>query len=196
MTGEDTPGQTPGRSVRTNGGARVPRRSFEALLAGLGPAHLPALREALRGLGVDPDALHERYPLSLWRRALEAAAAIALPQLPEAEAQRQLGARVVRGFSTTVVGRVFALAAPLLGPERCMGYMPRYLSAAREDLVVDARMEGPRRWTLDIRDVEPRPYFVAGSVEAVLRLAHAEAHAELTAERPGGYTLRVTWPEL
>jgi uncharacterized protein (TIGR02265 family) len=170
----------------------VPRRNFEALFElVLHPEG--AFREALRELGYDAQQPQDSYPLPVWRAALRAACAHAHPELTEAQAYRALGREVIQGLSQTLVGRVFALAVPMLGAARCVAKLPTYLRSSRPDIKVAVRALDVRLWEVDIEDTDPLPEFVAGSVEGILQLARVVPRVEVEAQRPGAYRLRVSW---
>jgi uncharacterized protein (TIGR02265 family) len=170
----------------------VPRRNFEGLF---GHVLRPqgAFAEALREVGYDPREPREAYPLSVWRAALRVARVHAYPERTEAQAYRELGRQVIEGLSHTLVGRVFALAAPLLGPSRCAAKLPTYLRSSREDMRVEAHPQGQRLWELRIHDPDPLPEFVAGSVEGVLRITRVLPRVEVEMQGPHDYRLRVSW---
>jgi uncharacterized protein (TIGR02265 family) len=170
----------------------VPRRNFEGLFENvLRPAG--AFREALREVGYDVRNPQDSYPLSAWRAALRLARAHAHPELTEAQAYRALGREVIQGLAQTLVGRVFALAVPMLGPARCVAKLPTYLRSSRPDMKVVARALDLRLWEVEIVDRDPLPDFVAGSVEAILQLARVVPQVEVEMQGPGAYRLRVSW---
>jgi uncharacterized protein (TIGR02265 family) len=170
----------------------VPRRNFEGLFEHvLQPQG--AFREALRAAGYDERRPEDGYPLAVWRAALRIAREQVYPQLTESQAYRALGRQVIQGLALTLVGRVFALAAPMLGPARCVANLPTYLRSSRADVKVSVRALELRIWEVEIQDPDPLPEFVAGSVEAVLQLARVVPRVELQTQRPGVYLLRVSW---
>jgi uncharacterized protein (TIGR02265 family) len=172
--------------------APVPRRNFEGLF---GHVLRPqgAFVEALREAGYDADHPRDAYALPVWRAALRVARAYAHPQRTEAQAYRELGRQTIQGLAHTVVGRVFALAAPMLGPARCVAKLPTYLRSSRPDMKVVARALDLRLWEVEIVDRDPLPDFVAGSVEAILQLARVVPQVEVEMQGPGAYRLRVSW---
>lgn len=170
----------------------VPRRDFDGLFGHvLRPQGAFATR--LREVGYDAESPRDHYPLEIWRAALEVARHHAYPQLSAAEAYRQLGRHFVQGFAQTVVGRVFAAAAPLIGVEHCLARLPAYLRAGRSDMRLELRALGPRTWLALVEDPQPLPDFVAGVIEEVLGLTHVRPRVELETESEGRYTLLVRW---
>ncbi len=170
----------------------VPRRNFEALFENVLHAEGP-FREALRDIGYDVQHPEDTYPLRVWRAALRVACAHAHPELTEAQAYRELGRQVIQGLAQTLVGRVFALAVPMLGAARCVAKLPTYLRSSRPDMHVEVRALELRLWEVEVRDPQPLPEFVAGSVEGILQLARVVPLVQLEAQQPGTYRLRVSW---
>lgn len=172
--------------------ARVPKRNFDGLFVhALKPSG--AFAQALLAIGYDPASETEHYPLEVWRAALRVAREHAFPNLPEAKAHRVLGHRYVEGFSQTLVGRIFAAAAPLLGTERCLSRLPTYLRAGREDMRMLLDAVDEREWRVMVEDVDPLPEFVAGVLEAVLLVTRAEPTVEVIDRTEVRFTLRVRW---
>lgn len=171
---------------------QVPRRNFDGLfLHALKP--VGAFAQSLRDIGYDADAAQEYYPLAVWRAALGVARRFAFAgQAPEV-ANRALGHLYVEGFAQTLVGRIFATAAPLLGTERCLTRLPTYLKAGREDMRMLLEPVQAREWRVRVGDPDPLPDFVAGVVEGVLRRTRVAPAVEVLERESTGYVLRVTW---
>ncbi|HZI09120.1 MAG TPA: DUF2378 family protein [Myxococcus sp.] len=173
---------------------QVPRRNFEGLFVhALKPSG--AFVQSLRDIGYDAEAAQEYYPLPVWRAALGVARRFAYAGQPAEVANRALGHRYVEGFAQTLVGRIFATAAPLLGTERCLTRLPTYLKAGREDMKMELEPVQARDWRVRVVDPDPLPDFVAGVVEGVLRRTRVEPAVDVLERQPGGYALRVRWEE-
>jgi uncharacterized protein (TIGR02265 family) len=178
--------------VRVETSGPVPRRDFDGLF---GHVLRPegAFASGLRAVGYDPDAPLEHYPLEVWRKALEVARLHVHPQLSRAEAYRRLGRQFVQGFAQTVVGRVFAAAASLIGAEHCLARLPTYLRAGRSDMHLELRALGPRSWRALVQDPAPLPAFVAGVIEEVLRLTGVQPRVEVESQAEAQYSLAIRW---
>lgn len=180
--------------MATGSQPQVPQRSFEALFVHA-LARPPRLERRLRDLGVELDHLQPQYPISSWRSAIELARKELFPERSEEEALAELGRLVVRGFSETLVGRVFAAAARVLGPERVMVRVPMYLRAGRgEALSAEVTLLPDASWQLEVRDPLPLPDFARGSVEEVLALAGVRAKVVVAMRERDRFRLRVSWP--
>ncbi|TQF15767.1 DUF2378 family protein [Myxococcus llanfairpwllgwyngyllgogerychwyrndrobwllllantysiliogogogochensis] len=175
---------------------QVPRRNFEGLFVhALKPSG--AFAQSLRDIGydTDTDASQEYYPLTVWRAALGVARRFACAGQPPEEANRALGHHYVEGFAQTLVGRIFATAAPLLGTERCLTRLPTYLKAGREDMKMVLEPVQEREWCVRVVDGDPLPDFVAGVVEGVLRRTRVRPRVDVLDRQPAGYALRVRWED-
>lgn len=170
----------------------IPWRAFEGLFVhGLEPT--PALREALRGVGVDLDAPQGAYPAAVWHAALEVTRQQRCPELPKEEAWRRLGRVAVVGFTRTVLGRLFSAAAPFFGPHRVLARVPTYLSAVHHRIQVRAVAVGLQTWELHVTQPDPLPTFIAGCVEQIVEVAGGVAEVSVVREEGEHFTLRVTW---
>ncbi|MFP2932247.1 DUF2378 family protein [Pyxidicoccus sp. 3LG] len=173
---------------------QVPRRNFEGLFVhALKPSG--AFTQSLRDIGYDSEASQEYYPLSVWRAALGVARRFVYSGHPPEAANRALGHRYVEGFAQTLVGRIFATAAPLLGTERCLTRLPTYLRAGREDMKMLLEPVQAREWRVRVVDPDPLPDFVAGVVEGVLHRTRVKPEVEVLERHPTGYSLRVRWED-
>ncbi|WP_343073533.1 DUF2378 family protein [Pyxidicoccus fallax] len=171
---------------------QVPRRNFEGLfIHALQPTG--GFAQSLRDIGYDVEALQESYPLAVWRAALGVARRFVFPGHAPESANRALGHQYVEGFAQTLVGRIFATAAPLLGTERCLTRLPTYLKAGREDMRMLLEPVHAREWHIRVLDPDPLPDFVAGVVEGVLRRTRVTPVVEVLEREPTGYSLRVSW---
>lgn len=169
----------------------IPKRTFEALFVRGLRADGPFI-ESLREVGYDIKRPLAGYPRSVWRAGLEVARHYYYEHLSYEEAYRELGRKFAAGFLDSVFGRVLSTLVPLLGPERMLTLFPYYIAIARPDVEVKTKAVTERRWRLEFTDPHPLPDFVAGTVEASMRLTHVEPHIQ-TAERPEGFDLVVTW---
>lgn len=171
---------------------QVPRRNFEGLFVhALKPSG--SFAQSLRDIGYDAEAAQEYYPLAVWRAALGVARRYAFAGEPAEAANRALGHLYVEGFAQTLVGRIFATAAPLLGTERCLTRLPTYLKAGREDMKMLLEPVQAHEWRVRVVDPDPLPDFVAGVVEGVLRRTRVTPGVEVLERHASGYALRVTW---
>ncbi|MFP2962158.1 DUF2378 family protein [Myxococcus sp. 1LA] len=173
---------------------QVPRRNFEGLfvhaLKPTGP-----FAQSLRDIGYDMEAAQEYYPLAVWRAALGVARRHVYGGQPPEVANRALGYRYVEGFAQTLVGRIFATAAPLLGTERCLTRLPTYLRAGREDMKMLLEPVQTAEWRIRVVDPDPLPDFVAGVVEGVLLRTRVKPQVEVLERQATGYALRVRWTD-
>ncbi len=170
----------------------VLRRSFEGLFRyGLVPTG--AFLEDLKAVGYDPEHPQDTYSTEVWRSAIEVARRHCFAELPPDEGLRRVGQAFVAGFAQTVVGRVFALTAPLLSPERCLTRLPNVLKTARSDAAFEVTALEERHWRLTYRGELPVAHFVRGGVEVILRLTRIEPRVEIVDQDSTRIVFEITW---
>lgn len=170
----------------------VAHRAFEALF--LRALHLPGpALAAVVDAGFNPDAPQERYSAQVWHDTRLAAARVLFPDVPTAVALHALGRAFIDGFGLTVVGRVLASAAPLLGPERVLSRIPSYMRAARSDVEVVMETLADRHWQATFRETAALPEFVAGAFEGVLLLTGVDPRAEVVRRDEDTFQVAIHW---
>jgi uncharacterized protein (TIGR02265 family) len=172
---------------------RVPASVFEGLFVRSLKAEGRLARE-LEALGYHMKRPEVDYPIQLWQRAVALARLEVYAGLGEEEAYRQLGRQLVAGFADTLVGRVVAVALPMLGPVRALERLPRYLALmGRTDVEVSQTPAGERGRRLYLTDRYNRPDLTAGGLERMLELAHVQPRITVEERGPEGYRLLVRW---
>ncbi|MCP3102898.1 DUF2378 family protein [Myxococcus sp. K15C18031901] len=151
------------------------------------------LRE-LEALGYDVRRPEVDYPIPVWQRAVTLAREHVFATLGDEEAYRQLGRTVVEGFAQTLLGRVAAVALPMIGPARAIERIPRYLGMmGRPDIEVTTTSVGERGRRLTLTDRYNRPDLMAGGLERMMELANAQPRITVEERSPEGYRLLVRW---
>lgn len=172
---------------------RIPSSVFEGLFVrGLTPH--PALARALEAEGYDPRCPDVDYPVQVWKRCVTLARTLVYPALPDADAYRLLGRRLAEGFAETLVGRVAAVALPMIGPARVLERLPRYLAMmGRPELEVRLVSAGERARYVSLPDTHNRPELMAGGLETALERAHVQPIISVEERSHLGYRLLVRW---
>ncbi|MEW5740605.1 MAG: DUF2378 family protein [Myxococcota bacterium] len=175
----------------------VTPRVFDGLFHGEWAALREVLKAELCAAGYDAATPRPGWPVGVWRAVLDVVRRHALADLPEADGLRELGRRFAKGFGQTPVGWVFTAVAPLIGPERALFAVPRYLHTARKHMkvTVDVLGEGHARLTA-LDDEWPRaepPDFLAGCIEAVLLAAGVAPRVAVSTFTGGRLELDVRW---
>ena len=172
---------------------RIPCSVFEGLfLRGLqAPA---ALVQVLAQEGYDSRCPEVSYPVAMWKRCVERARYLLHPEQSDAEAYRLLGRKLTEGFTETLVGRVAAVALPMIGAGRVVERLPRYLALmGRPDLEVRMVAVGERARSISVPDQYNRPEFIAGALEVAIERAHARPNILVEERSPQGFRLLVRW---
>lgn len=172
---------------------RIPCSVFEGLFVrGLEPN--PALAQALAAEGYDPRCPEVHYPVTVWKRCVERARQLAYGELGDLDAYRILGRKLTEGFADTLVGRVAAVALPMIGPARVVERLPRYLAMmGRPDLEVKLVAVGERARSISVPDQYNRPEFIGGALEVALERAHVRPIISVEERSLQGFRLLVRW---
>ncbi|WP_163870096.1 DUF2378 family protein [Myxococcus eversor] len=150
--------------------------------------------EELALLGYDIKKPEMDYPIQVWQRTAALARQEAFGELSDEEGYRQVGRTLVNGFAETLVGRVAAVALPMIGPARAAERIPRYLAMmGRADIEITMSPVGERGRRLHITDRYNRPDLMAGGLERMLELANAQPRITVEERSADGYRLLVRW---
>ncbi|MCP3144418.1 DUF2378 family protein [Pyxidicoccus xibeiensis] len=189
MTHSRRPAEVPPSSPR------VPASVFEGLFVrGLKAEAEGRLARELVALGYDMKRPELDYPIQLWQRVTALARQDVYPELGDEEAWRQLGRQLVVGFAETFIGRVAAVALPMIGPARAMERVPRYLAMmGRTDVEVTLSPVGDRGRRVYLTDRYNRPDLMAGGLERMLELTSVQPRITVEERSAEGYRLLVRW---
>ena len=153
-----------------------------------------ALAADLRAAGFDLAQQQVRYPERVFKACVDAAHRRLYPGQREAEAHRELGRIFMRGFRTTLLGKVICAMLPLMGPVRLLGRMPEYLRLGDAVLTVKVETLGQCDYRLDCtHSGQTLPYLVTGIVEEALLITSTTATLEPRVLSPTRFELRVRW---
>jgi uncharacterized protein (TIGR02265 family) len=152
------------------------------------------LARALEAEGYDPRCPEVDYPMLMWKRCLALARDLVHGELGDEEAYRLLGRKLTEGFTDTLVGRVVAVALPMIGAAHVLERLPRYLAMmGRPDLEVRTVSVGERARRITFMDTHNHPEFLAGAIEAGLERAHVQPIITVEERSHQGFRLLVRW---
>lgn len=155
-----------------------------------------ALAAELKAVGFDLARIENKYPIQVWRNALDVTRRRMYPGLPEEQGYRALGRKFIDGYFETIIGRVVAVPVSLLGIERIIPRIARSLRVPRPDIVIDPPVEeAKQRWRVKFHDAWARPGFYAGIMEGSgLRANNGKSvNVEVQNVTPQGFDLVITW---
>lgn len=184
--------------TRDNGTAQALPRIPASVMEGLFVRGLHAdgkLAEGLLSLGYDIRKPELNYPVLTYQRCVNLARQELFHHLSDEAAYRLLGRKLVTGFLETLVGRVVAVAMPMIGPARVVDRLPRYLAMmGRGEMTVTMTPVSERARRVYLPDRYNRPEFLAGCLEVGLERANAQQPVVTVEERsPEGYRLFLRW---
>jgi uncharacterized protein (TIGR02265 family) len=141
----------------------------------------------LRTIGFDLARIQGRYPVSVWRKALDITRRRLFPDRSEERGLRALGNLFIEGYFDTIIGRVISVPMKFMPPERVIQRMPKNWAAARPDVKITQPVkEAPTRWRVHFHDEQPLPGFFAGVVEGASRRTSRKEGINVTVERVNG----------
>jgi len=156
----------------------------------------PSFVVELKELGFDLARIQPRYPVSVWRNALEAARRRLFGERPEERGYRALGNLFVEGYFETIIGKILSVPLSLVSADRVIQRIPRTWKTARSDIRVDPPVkESPTRWRVHFQDPNPIPGFFAGVVEGASRRTTLRSSANVDIEKAdgSGFDLVIWW---
>lgn len=172
---------------------RVPSSVLEGLFVRGLKAEGRLARE-LEALGYDMKKPEMDYSIQLWQRAVALARQEVYPELGDEEAYRLLGRALTSGFAQTLVGRVAAVALPMIGPVRALERVPRFLAMmGRSDIEVTLSPVGDKGRRIHLTDRYNRPDLMAGGLEQMMELAQVQPRITVEERSPEGYRLLIRW---
>jgi uncharacterized protein (TIGR02265 family) len=152
-------------------------------------------RERLRVIGIDLDRpLLPAYPVEAWVAALEVAADALYPEGPRDEAYRALGRRIVRGYTSTLLGRASLSLGRMLGPRRMLERLTQNLRLASNFMEARLTRCGPRDYEVWLNTRVRTPAYYEGFITQALELVGArEVRVRVAEADAAGFTYRVRW---
>lgn len=153
---------------------RVFDHLVEGLMRGLGPGLTPALRDKWRGAGVDPD---RRIPSTIaraqWVSVLRHSALLTFPVVPEDEAYRRLGRKLIDGYQQTLLGRAVLSLVRVLGPRRTLVRLTDQFRSGNTYSQTRLTEKGPNDYELWVNQANGNPGYIQGILDASLAIAGA-----------------------
>jgi uncharacterized protein (TIGR02265 family) len=150
------------------------------------------LAEKLREVGFDLKSPKGRYPIAVWRAALDAAAKHQYPNLPSPEGHRELGRLFTAGFFETIVGKVIGSIIPFLGTDRMMARMPKFASMATSGVTLETFREGEKVWRLKYKSRHASPDFMAGALEGGVAKTKVPVRVDIQNRHEDGFDIVIT----
>lgn len=154
-----------------------------------------AMAAKLRAIGFDIKRMEPSYPVSVWAEALRLAAREYFPQHSPADAEFELGKRMVDGYFATLVGKVLGAAMPFLSPDTLCTRLPRFFSTGVEGETKPAQIRklGERHYEATLYGDQGVPWFTAGSVDSALRLTRVKPTVKVAEVKPDHFVIDITW---
>jgi uncharacterized protein (TIGR02265 family) len=130
------------------------------------------LEVKLRQVGYDIRRTEPRYRQQVFERCIAVAGTHLFPDKKPAQAQRELGRRLVDGFAKTVLGSVMLAVLPHVPPRIIVNRLPRWFNATAPGSTAHIEMVGPteRRMSMPNQPgIDPMPHLLCGVLERLIR---------------------------
>jgi uncharacterized protein (TIGR02265 family) len=169
---------------RKKEGRAFKHSAVEGLLRGFGVAHGTAeMTEVLELLGAK-GGLPAEYPVERYIMLIEWLGRRYFPGMPQPEAIRSVGMRMLHGYRQTLLGNIQLKALNLMGPDRLLRRMGDFIGRNSNFGERTSEQIGPNRWKLRFRGVPIAPEFYQGLCEAAFE-AMGIRKMTITFERKG-----------
>ena len=171
--------------------------TVDALVRTLGPKLTPAVKDALRGHGLDLDKpLLPAWPAEHLPAWLGIFATALAPDEPRDVALRRLGRGFIAAWRGTVLGIAIGGVLRVVGPRRSLTRITRAFRAG--DNYIEVRIEdlGPGHALAHLSDASGMPAYYLGVLEAGAELTGAKnVVIELVGETPPSAVFRLRYEE-
>ena len=149
--------------------------SIEGLfIKGLGSKVTPALREELKGLGIDLSRIPKSVTQETWSAALEVTAKHLYPKLERKQALKELGIVLMKGVEDSFLGRTMARMVKFLGVKRLIERVPDNMKTSNNFSSAQVTPLSGNACRLDVTDIGDTPEVFQGSLEEMARWAGAK----------------------
>jgi uncharacterized protein (TIGR02265 family) len=140
--------------------------AIEGLLRGFGVGPSSAeMKEVLEVLGAT-GGLPAEYPVERYIMLIEWLARRFFPQMPQPEALRSVGMRMLHGYRQTLLGTIQLKALNLMGPDRLLRRIGDFIGRNSNFGERTSEQVGPGHWKIRFRGVPIAPEFYQGLLEA------------------------------
>lgn len=150
-------------------------------------------RDELRLAGYDMERPRATYPTEVWNRCIDVALRHTQPHAKREDGLRGLGKVLIDGFFQTIVGSVIAVGLPMLGVERVVQRLPRYITSTSIGVSMTVEKVRDRAYRLRSQDAFALPELTAGLIEAGVLRTRTAVKATVIERDPGSYALDITW---
>jgi uncharacterized protein (TIGR02265 family) len=140
--------------------------AVEGLLRGFGIGTGSAeMTEVLEVLGIT-GGLPAEYPVERYIMLIEWLGRRFFPRMPQPEAIRSVGMRMLHGYRQTLLGNIQLKALNLMGPDRLLRRMGDFIGRNSNFGERTSEQVGPKHWKIRFRGVPIAPEFYQGLCEA------------------------------
>jgi uncharacterized protein (TIGR02265 family) len=170
---------------------------FEGLLTHtVGKRMTPALKEKLKGVGIDPDQLKPAYPKIVWQKVIDVLCLALYPGLPKNDAMFKLGTEMVEGYRSTLFGKVLMQMTRVLGPRRTMERAGANFRSGNNFSEFRLTKKSETEYEMWMNEVSESGPFTQGALIGLLKVSGAKDVAvDLRPDVGAAVTFAVRWKE-
>lgn len=144
--------------------------AVEGLLRGFGVAPGSAVMTEVHELLGVTGGLPAEYPVERYIMLIEWLARRHFPGMPQPEAIRSVGMRMLHGYRQTLLGSIQLKAMNLMGPDRLLRRMGDFIGRNSNFGERTSEQVGPHHWKLHFRGIPVAPEFYQGLCEAAFEI--------------------------
>lgn len=133
----------------------------------------PPMKEKLKALHIDIDGRPKNVLQTEWAQALRLAAD-ELFTGPLDERYHALGRTVLQRFEDTLMGKAIIAVMRMMGPARALKRIEGNLRGGNNFIRATLEQRGEREFVSDVNECNGNPHYIAGVIDAALRVAGAK----------------------
>lgn len=166
---------------------------IEGYIKGLGERFSAKTRAELKKAGLDVERLPPAIPAEEMKTYTAIVARTAFPDSQPVEQLQLLGASMIRGWQTGLLGSAASAMIRLIGPRRALNRLDRAFSTTNNFSKAITEFVGEKEALITITDVQDIPSYWLGIFEAGIELLGLQGTVIVEKHLPPAAVFRIRW---